>query len=87
MSIHRRSLPRQRPFHAPPRLIAPVSLPNPLTQQFKLLQTHLQKLTSTQANMAGDHDDDLTVERTEGFKVGEKKTLDEYHQLGMCLNS
>jgi hypothetical protein len=27
-------------------------------------------------------DDDLTPEQTEGFKVGEKKTLDEYHQLG-----
>jgi Rho GDP-dissociation inhibitor len=32
--------------------------------------------------MAGDHDDDLTAERTEGFKVGEKKTMEEYHQLG-----
>ena len=28
------------------------------------------------------HDDDLTPEQTQGFKVGEKKTLDEYHQLG-----
>jgi Rho GDP-dissociation inhibitor len=36
--------------------------------------------------MAGDHDDDLTVEHTEGFKVGEKKTMEEYHQLGARLS-
>ena len=29
-------------------------------------------------------DDDLTVQKTEGFKVGEKKTIDEYQKLGMC---
>jgi hypothetical protein len=28
-------------------------------------------------------DEELKPEETEGFKVGEKKTLDEYHQLGM----
>lgn len=30
------------------------------------------------------HDDDheLVPEQTEGFKVGEKKTIDEYQQLG-----
>jgi len=37
--------------------------------------------------MAGDHDDDLTAERTEGFKVGEKKTMEEYHQLGAWPDS
>jgi len=30
-----------------------------------------------------DHDD-LHAETTEGFKVGEKKTINEYHQLGRC---
>lgn len=35
------------------------------------------------ATMA-DHDD-LHAEPTEGFKVGEKKTIDEYQQLGTCL--
>jgi hypothetical protein len=30
-----------------------------------------------------DHDD-LHAEPTEGFKVGEKKTIDEYQQLGAC---
>jgi hypothetical protein len=30
-----------------------------------------------------DHDDDLVASKTEGFKVGEKKTLEEYQQLGM----
>jgi hypothetical protein len=28
------------------------------------------------------HADDLHVEATQGFKVGEKKTIDEYQQLG-----
>ncbi|KAF2121358.1 immunoglobulin E-set [Lophiotrema nucula] len=31
--------------------------------------------------MAGDHDDDLAPEHTPGFKVGEKKTIDEYQNL------
>jgi len=30
-----------------------------------------------------DHHDDLHAEQTEGFKVGEKKTIDEYQKLGM----
>lgn len=29
-------------------------------------------------------DDELAVEETEGFKVGEQKTIDEYTQLGIC---
>jgi len=31
-----------------------------------------------------DHvtDDELKPEETEGFKVGEKKTIEEYHKLG-----
>ena len=32
-----------------------------------------------------DHEDDLTTTQTEGFKVGEKKTLDEYNQLGKLI--
>lgn len=28
------------------------------------------------------HDDELVPEQTEGFRVGEKKTIDEYQQLG-----
>jgi hypothetical protein len=31
-----------------------------------------------------DHEDDLAVAKTEGFKVGEKKTLQEYQELGWC---
>jgi Rho GDP-dissociation inhibitor len=30
-----------------------------------------------------DHHDDLHAEQTEGFVVGEKKTIDEYQNLGM----
>ena len=33
-----------------------------------------------------DHADDLHAEATEGFKVGEKKTIDEYQQLGRFHN-
>jgi hypothetical protein len=33
--------------------------------------------------MASRNEDDLTPSKTEGFKVGEKKTLDEYAKLGM----
>ena len=29
-----------------------------------------------------DHDDDLAPSKTAGFKVGEKKTVEEYRQLG-----
>lgn len=38
--------------------------------------------TTSRATMA-DHDD-LHAEPTEGFRVGEKKTIDEYQQLGTC---
>ncbi|KAK8211926.1 hypothetical protein IWZ01DRAFT_540659 [Phyllosticta capitalensis] len=31
--------------------------------------------------MVDGHEDELTPEQTEGFKVGEKKTIDEYQQL------
>ncbi|TKX21985.1 hypothetical protein C1H76_5878 [Elsinoe australis] len=31
--------------------------------------------------MASNAEDDLTPEQTEGFKVGEKKTIDEYQKL------
>lgn len=29
-----------------------------------------------------DHEDDLVASKTEGFKVGEKKTMEEYAELG-----
>ena len=32
------------------------------------------------------HDDDLAPETTTGFKVGEQKTIDEYHKLGKLLH-
>jgi hypothetical protein len=49
--------------------------------------TYLPPLTElptsrTPAMASAHHDDELVPEQTEGFKVGEKKTLDEYHQLG-----
>ncbi len=35
--------------------------------------------------MASRNEDDLAPSKTDGFKVGEKKTLDEYAKLGMSL--
>lgn len=29
-----------------------------------------------------DHEDELAPSKTEGFKVGQKKTIEEYKQLG-----
>lgn len=29
-----------------------------------------------------DHEDELATTRTDGFKVGEKKTVEEYQKLG-----
>lgn len=34
------------------------------------------------STMADHHDDDLAATKTEGFKVGEKKTMQEYQELG-----
>jgi Rho GDP-dissociation inhibitor len=33
-----------------------------------------------------EHDDELAAAKTEGFKVGEKKTIAEYTKLGMVSN-
>lgn len=41
--------------------------------------------TPNSATMVDGHEDELTPEQTEGFKVGEKKTIDEYQQLGKYL--
>lgn len=37
--------------------------------------------------MASSVEDDLVPEQTEGFKVGEQKTIDEYQKLGRQLSS
>lgn len=36
--------------------------------------------------MTDQQDNDLLPETTDGFKVGEKKTLDEYSKMGMSEN-
>lgn len=33
-----------------------------------------------------EHEDDLIASKTEGFKVGEKKTINEYTELGMWIS-
>lgn len=35
--------------------------------------------------MSGQGEDDLQASHTEGFKVGEKKTVEEYAKLGECM--
>lgn len=45
---------------------------------------HLPANMSNEAATVGQ--DDLTPEQTEGFKVGEKKTIAEYQNLGKCLH-
>ena len=35
--------------------------------------------------MASHGEDDLQASTTEGFKVGEKKTVEEYAKLGECM--
>ena len=37
--------------------------------------------------MASQGDDDLQASKTEGFKVGEKKTVEEYAKLGELFAS
>jgi hypothetical protein len=32
------------------------------------------------------HNEELLPEQTEGYKVGEKRTLDEYHKMGMLIS-
>jgi hypothetical protein len=76
-------MPRAR-FKSVPFLISPLPLPlhDNLSATYSFIQYHYT------ANMA-DHHDDLHAEQTEGFKVGEKKTIDEYQKLGRpaCPNN
>jgi hypothetical protein len=46
-----------------------------------LLEPFLISLPRQEAKMSAPQED-LDPEQTEGFKVGEKKTIDEYQQLG-----
>jgi hypothetical protein len=54
----------------------------PLSSHDILYSTQIFPNHHYTAKMA-DHHDDLHAEQTEGFKVGEKKTIDEYQKLGM----
>ena len=49
--------------------------------------TTIPRLTSPvfTTNMASQGEDDLQASTTEGFKVGEKKTVEEYAKLGQCM--
>jgi hypothetical protein len=46
----------------------------------RLLQSNIS--TSVVELDSGNMADEVAADRTPGFKVGEKKTLDEYHKLG-----
>jgi hypothetical protein len=50
---------------------------------FPLFDTYLRLSLSTYPTMSNAlGNEDLVPEQTEGFKVGEKKTIDEYQKLG-----
>jgi hypothetical protein len=51
-----------------------------------LWKEHYEPTISAASNVAV-MDADLAPERTEGFKVGEKKTIDEYAKLGLLLTT
>jgi hypothetical protein len=53
----------------------PTKTTSPQTQEAQALRAAL--------SMASHNNDELLPEQTQGFKVGEKKTIDEYHQMGM----
>lgn len=36
--------------------------------------------------MSGHNDDELVASKTEGYKLGEKKTVDEYTKLGVSCH-
>lgn len=61
---------------SPPSDILSLPIHSPSSSQ------HPPCLHSAIMSSAEHHDDELTPEQTEGFKVGEKKTIDEYQQLG-----
>lgn len=64
-----------------PVLESPFIDPTPSPYQILSLCTPLT-LSSSTSTMVDHHEDDLTASKTEGFKVGEKKTLQEYQELG-----
>lgn len=71
----------------PSRLVYTLIKPPPtshiqLAPVFKLKFKHTT-VPDQLAIMASHGEHDLLPEQTEGFKVGEKKTMDEYDKLGM----
>lgn len=73
-------------LHAPPTsfshrytfLIATPNLQVESSSSSTIYATQIRDLSRARANM----EDDVSADKTPGFKVGEKKTLDEYHKLG-----
>lgn len=64
-----------------PLLSLPPSLVPPSLVQVPRQKRSRQQTTATLTMT--EHDDDLVASKTEGFKVGEKKTIEEYTKLGM----
>lgn len=70
------------PFAPPPKLLRP--RPRELSLHILHIGPSLEvKMASTDRVT----DDELKPEETAGFKVGEKKTIEEYHQLGKCRST
>ena len=54
---------------------------DPTIDRIRPFQNHCQHAT-IQPSMASHGDDDLSTSKTEGFTLGEKKTVEEYAKLG-----
>ena len=53
------------------------------TRNLWRIARHLSpEISSVFTKMSSSNDQELLPEQTQGFKVGEKRTIDEYHQMG-----
>lgn len=72
------------PLFFPSPRIFPTSLPFPIASSHPNSTLFTPGFSSLPRfhNKMSDHHEDLAATKTEGFKVGEKKTMEEYQELG-----
>jgi hypothetical protein len=82
---------RQQPHHETLHSLnlTPALNTDPRLDLYRLLENpsaaetiNKQTLTEITIMASNANTDDLVPEQTEGYKVGEKKTIDEYHKMG-----
>ena len=77
--IHRSWAPTESTNYSnstPPQSNQPQTLQSSKHNNFSSSWVHIDKVKMS------SHDDDLVAHKTEGYKVGEKKTVEEYAKLG-----